>query len=206
MSNHEVKKESASMRFLQLTWLCPIGMSLIALVPLLLPGMVVAQEAVTVQLDPVGGSGVSGTATLVAAGDGTDVALDIKGLAQGAGARATMHANTCAMPSASFAALPDLKADATGKATATGSVLFHGMDVALGVMADGEHIIAIHAGGQVVACGVIPRLTSDLTPPALPVTGGVAFGFMTANVGVLGFCLLFVGLFLRQRSRARRGF
>ena len=61
----------------------------------------------------------------------------------------TMRANTCAMPSASFAALPDLKADATGRATATGSVLFHGTEnVALATMADGEHIIAIRAGGH----------------------------------------------------------
>jgi hypothetical protein len=149
----------------QWTWLCSLGNSLLVLVLLLSPGMVVAQEMVTVQLDPVGGSGVSGTATLVAADDGTHVALDIKGLARGAEARATMHANTCAMPSASFAALPGLKAGATGRATATGSVLFHEMDVALAIMADGEHIIAIHAGGQVVACEVIPKLTSDSPPP-----------------------------------------
>jgi len=59
-------------------------------------------------------------------------------------------------PSASFAALPDLKADATGRARATGSVLYHGTEnVALATMADGEHIIAIQAG-QFVACGMIP--------------------------------------------------
>jgi hypothetical protein len=32
------------------------------------------------------------------------------------------------MPSASFAALPNLKADATGRATMTGFVLFHGTE------------------------------------------------------------------------------
>lgn len=190
----------------QWTWLCPLGNSLLVLVLLLLPGMAVAQEAVPVQLDPVGGSGVSGTATLVAAGDGTHVALDIKGLAPGAGARATMHANTCAMPSASLAALPDLKADAIGRATATGSVLFHDMDVALAIMADGEHIIAIHAGGQVVACGLIPRLPSGSPPPALPLTGGVALPFMAVPAGILGCCALSAGLFLRQRCRPRRRF
>jgi hypothetical protein len=51
-----------------------------------------AQEAVIVQLDPVGESGVSGTATLIAAGDGTDVVLDVEGLAPGADAQATKHA------------------------------------------------------------------------------------------------------------------
>ena len=52
-----------------------------------------------------------------------------------------MHAGTCAMPSASFAPLPYLKADATGRTTATGLVLFHATEnVALATMADGEHI------------------------------------------------------------------
>ena len=43
----------------------------------LLAGTVMAQEVVTAQLDRVGESGVSGTATLIAAGDGTQVTLDI---------------------------------------------------------------------------------------------------------------------------------
>ncbi|MFB0537022.1 MAG: hypothetical protein ACETWR_18835 [Anaerolineae bacterium] len=195
------------MRLRQLTWLRLLGISLVVLALLLLPGMVIAQEAVTVRLDPMGESGVSGTVTLIAAGDGTNVELDIKGLAPGADARATMHAGTCAMPSASFAALPDLKADATGRATATGSVLFHGTEnVALTTMADGEHIIAIQQAGQVVACGVIPMLTSASAPPTLPVTGGAAFSLMAATAGVLGLCALSAGLFLRQRSQPRRRF
>ena len=182
----------------QLTWLRLPGISPVVLALLLLPGMGMAQEAITVRLDPVGKSEVSGTATLIAAGDGTNVALDIKGLPPGADARATMHANTCAMPSASFAALPDLKADATSRATATGSVLFHGTEnVALATMADGEHIIVIRAG-HVVACGVIPKLTSASALPTLPLTGGVAFSPTAATAGVLGFCALSAGLFLRQ--------
>ncbi|HSR34635.1 MAG TPA: hypothetical protein VLY63_29040 [Anaerolineae bacterium] len=43
--------------------------ALVILALLLLPSMVMAQEMVTVQLDSVGESGVSGTATLTAAGD-----------------------------------------------------------------------------------------------------------------------------------------
>jgi len=192
------------MRMRQLTWLRLPGTSLVVLALLLLPGMVTAQQAVTVRLDPVGESGVSGTATLTAAGDGTDVAIDVTGLALGADARATMHAGTCTTPSASFAALPDLKADATGRATATGTVLFRGTEpVALATMADGEHVIAIQAG-QVVACGVIPRLTSAPAPPPLPVTGGAAFSLVAAIAAVLGLCTLSAGLFLQQRNRPRR--
>jgi hypothetical protein len=188
----------------QVTWQRLVGSALVALALLLLPGMVVAQEAVTVQLDPVGESGVSGTATLTAAGEGTDVMLDVEGLASGAEARATMHAGTCAMPSASFATLPDLTADETGAATATGSVLFREMEhVALTTMADGEHIIAIQAGGEIVACGVIPELTAESTIPALPTTGEAAFPLATGVAGVLGSCALSARLFLRHRSRSR---
>jgi len=84
------------MRLWQLTWLHLFATLLLGLV-LLLPGTVLALETVTVRLDPVGASGVSGTATLTAAGDGTDVVLDISGLAPGVDARATMQAGTCAM-------------------------------------------------------------------------------------------------------------
>ena len=147
--------------------------TLIILVLLLLPGTVVGQEAVTVWLEPVGGSGVSGTATLTAVGDGTRVTLEIAGLAAGADARATLHAGTCEMPSASFTPLPDLKAETTGRASATGPVLFRGTEaIALATIADGERIITIQVGGQLVACGVIPRQTTASAPATLPETGG----------------------------------
>jgi LPXTG-motif cell wall-anchored protein len=113
-----------------------------------------------------------------------------------------MQAGTCAMPSASFAALPDLTADAGGRATATGSVLFRGTEaVALATMADGEHILAIQTE-QVVACGVIPApVSATLAPGTLPATGGVASWFMAGGAGVLGLCALSAGLFLSRRSR-----
>jgi len=114
-----------------------------------------------------------------------------------------MLANHCTMPSASFTALPDLMADSTGKAAATGSILFHDMNVALATMADGEHILAIR-GRQVVACGVIPKLTSASTPPPLPATGDATSWPVAATAGVLGLCTFSAGLFLRQRGKPRR--
>jgi LPXTG-motif cell wall-anchored protein len=185
----------------QLTWFDVFGILLAALVvtDMLLPGVGIAQAAVTVQLDPMSESGVSGTAILIAAGEGTAVTLDVNGLAPDAAAGATMNANTCALPSASFAALPALKADATGRATATGAVLFHGTEaVALETMADGEHIITIQTG-QAVACGVIPKLA----PAALPATGGAASSTVATLAGILGLCALAAGLLLRRRSRTR---
>ncbi len=196
------------MKLRQLTrlYLYAISLAALAITALLLPGIGMAQAAVTVQLDPMGGSGVGGTAILTAAGEGTNVTLDVKGLAPGTEARATMNANTCAQPSASFAALPALKVDATGRATATGSVLFRGTEaVALETLADGEHVINIQAG-QVVACGVIPKLASAAAPATLPATGDATFSIfpLTAAItGVLGVCALSAGLFLRRRRQTR---
>jgi hypothetical protein len=188
------------MRLWQITRLSLGGIAFVALA-LLLPSPGLAQETVTVRLDPVGGSGVSGTAILTAAGEGTHVELDVQGLPPGTTARATMQANTCAMPSASFAALPDLQADASGRATATGSVLFHGTDnVALATMADGAHILTIQTG-QMVTCGVIPATASVSGPTTLPGTGGATSWLMAAAVMALGLCVLSGGLFLFQFMR-----
>jgi hypothetical protein len=139
-----------------------VGWALVGLALLLMVGCAGApQSSNTVQVTLTGASGVSGTATLAEAGDGTNVTLDVQGLAPDADAQATMHGNTCEAPGASFAALPALKADASGKATATGAVLFRGAEpVALATMADGAHVITIQQGGQTVACGVIPGLGS----------------------------------------------
>lgn len=184
------------MRLQQLTHLCLFGIAFVILVLLLAPGMVMAQEEIIVQLDPVGESGVRGTVTLTATGNGTNAVLDIEGLAPGANAQATMHANTCAMPSASFTALPVLNADATGRAAATGSVLFRGMeDIALATIADGEHIIIIQTE-QIVACGVIPGLASGSAPPTLPVTGGSVFSYLATIVVIFGLSVFFTGLIL----------
>ncbi|MCL4296849.1 MAG: hypothetical protein KJ077_14025 [Anaerolineae bacterium] len=185
------------MKLWQLTRLSLGGIAFVILA-LLLPGTGLAQETVTVRLEPVGGSGVSGTAVLTAAGEGTNVELEVQGLAPGASARATMQANTCAMPSASFAALPDLQADASGMAVATGSVLFRGTDsVSLATMADGGHVLTIQTG-QMVACGVIPAAASVSGPTTLPGSGGAMPWLTAAAVVALGLCVLLVGLFLRQ--------
>ncbi len=180
------------MKLTQLIWL-----GMLALTLLLLPGTVLAQESIPVDLESVNGSGVSGTATLSMVGEGTNVALDIEGLAPDAVAQGTMHAGTCATPSASFTTLPELQADATGRATATGSILFRGTeDVALATMTDGEHIIFIQTE-EVVACGVIPQ--SATPPTSLPVTGGRISSRIPIAIGILGFFFLCAGLFLKSR-------
>ncbi len=185
----------------RLTWLRRLVIVSLVAAVLLLPAATLAQAAVTVQIEPLTGSGVRGTAILTTAGEGTSVVLDVEGLAPGAEVRVTMQAGTCAMPSASFAELPGLTADATGRAEASGSVLFHSTEsVALTTMADGQHVILVRDGDQVLACGVIPPLPSDSGASTLPVTGGSFPGFAPA-LALFGIGALSLGLFLQRRRR-----
>jgi len=180
-----------------------LGLSILAVVLLSFGGAALAQDRVDVPLTAVGDSGVGGDVTLTASGEGTEVTLNVTGLAANAEAQASMHAGTCEAPSASFAQLPSLTADASGNASATGRVLFQGSeDVALQTMADGEHIIQINSGGQVLACGVIPNWAAVQGPSQLPTTGGTGFPLGAVILGFLGLGILGAGLFLRQRELA----
>lgn len=111
---------------------------------------------VHVKLRPTAGSGVSGSALVAAKSDGTRVTVTLYGLAPKAAVRAFLHAGTCARPSASFAAIVSARATATGSASATGAILFHGAPVSFIGVADGEHIVTVVAGSRVAACGAIP--------------------------------------------------
>ena len=154
------------------------GFAVVALLAAAAPAL--AQQAVTAQLSPQGGSGVRGAAILTATGDfahaphledATRVVLEVSDLPPGTAVQGSLHAGTRATPGASAAALPGLTADAAGWATASGMVLFRGAEhVAFSTVADGDHVITITSGGRVVACGAIPR--SPSVPSHLPATGG----------------------------------
>ena len=81
---------------------------------------VAAQQSATAHLEPLAGSGASGTATLTAQGGGTVASLDVAGLIPGGSYAARLHAGSCAQPSASFTPLGTLVPDATGRASASG--------------------------------------------------------------------------------------
>ena len=175
--------------------LARIGMLVVAVALLSLGGVALAQEYVDVQLDPVNDSGVSGTARVTAAGEATEVTLNVSGLEANAEAQASMHSGTCDLPSASFAALPNLTADADGSASASGTILFQGSEnVSLASIADGEH----------VACGVIPVGASVQQPSQLPETGGAGFPLAAVILGVAGLGALAGGLLLGQRRSSSR--
>ncbi len=187
------------------TGLRRLGVFLVLALLLALPGLASAQESVNVQLASTGGSTVTGTATLTADGEATNVTLEVTGLPANAAARATMQAGTCEQPGASFAELPNLQADANGRATATGKVLFRGTeDVALATMADGEHTLSVVVD-QVVACGVIPMSASAAaTTAGMPETGGLAPWFVAlVVVAALALVGLFALLLRRGRSSLR---
>ena len=172
---------------------------LVAAALMLSTGAALAQGTFSVPFSQVGGSGVEGSGVLTATGEGTDVSLEITGLAAGSTATATLHAGTCAAPGASFAKLADLTADASGRATASGQVLFRGADpVALQDIADGQHIIAISQSGKMVSCTWIP-VTEQIGPAGMPRTGGGGLLLMVAALGFVGVVILGGGLALQRQ-------
>ena len=176
-------------------------LALVLAIFLLVPSVAAAQTAVTVLLDPTNNSGVSGTVKLTANGDGTDAVLELKGLKPNADVIANLYSNTCALPSASFASLATFTADANGNAQGAGPVQFRGTNMALADISGGENIIGINSGGEMVACGAIPKAGSPAT--VIPSTGGAFDSNLFAIVGVLGFLTLFAGLILRKTNNLK---
>lgn len=163
-----------------------------------------AQEVVTTRLEPVGGSGVSGTATVRATGDDTaSVSLEVSGLVPGISSTVQLRAGTCATPSASFGLLGTLQPDAAGNASlststvrvsATGAVT----PLEFSLLTDGDRLLQV-VSTEVVACGEIPRSAAVAAPPALPAAGnppGASVAPLLAALGLLG---LGWGLLLHRR-------
>jgi hypothetical protein len=160
-------------------------------------------SAAVVLFEPVGGSQVDGAAILSATGKegGATFSLHVTGLTPGTPAQATLHAGTCSSPSASFARLTELTADTTGRAEASGQVLFRGEEsVTLPAIADGEHILAISQSGKTVSCGWLSRFeSSPTTPSGMPRTGNADLTILVAGLALLGILALSGGLALRRQ-------
>ncbi|MDQ3927604.1 MAG: hypothetical protein M3328_00500, partial [Chloroflexota bacterium] len=99
------------------------------------------------------------------------------------------------------ATLPDLTADASGRATGAGQVLFRGTEsVALSAIADGEHIMFIGRSGQRVACAWIPQVqTEPASSVGMPRTGSGDLLLVLGGLGIAGIVLLGGGLALRRQ-------
>lgn len=115
-----------------------------------------SSSGTTVDLAPLGSSGVRGTAELTAVDGGTEASVEAEGLPPGTTARVTMHAGTCSLPGASAAPVADLHADAGGRARGSGSILFRGTGkVPLVTIADNDHILVVKGPDRPIACGRI---------------------------------------------------
>jgi hypothetical protein len=126
---------------------------------LLAVAAIAANPTETIKLKPVGGAGVSGTATMGARGSGTHAVLALRGLAANGSVRALLHAGTCRRPSASFASIGSASANAGGVARWSSTIRFRMEPVSWTTVADGAHVVAIVSGAKVVACGVIPGMS-----------------------------------------------
>ena len=162
-------------------------------------GVSLGGAAAVVRFEPANGTGVKGAAIVSAAGDGTEVSLHLTGLTAGATAQAALHAGTPDAPSASFATLPEVAVDAAGVAAATAEVLFRGTEsIALAVVADGAHHIAINQGGRVVAYGIIPALDVEPNTVGMPRTGRSDSRSLLIVLAILGAGLALTSLRLRR--------
>lgn len=110
-----------------------------------------ASMGTQVQLTALNNSGVTGTATLTPKGDSLEVAVNVNGLPDGAGAYPShIHQGTCASPGAVVQPLNDVQADSAGVGSATTTV-------AMSVLQQGQHLVMVHRkDGTMASCGEIP--------------------------------------------------
>lgn len=161
-----------------------------------LPGAAVAQQAVTVQLQPQSGSGISGTATLTAMGNQTRVVVNVTGA--GAGPQpAHIHEGTCANLN------PAPKYPLTSVMNGTSETV---VNAPLSELQATPMAINLHKSPQevpvYVACGNIPLAAARAAaqPAQLPRTGEA--GFLPYGLAVLGGALALAGTLLAIRRRA----
>jgi hypothetical protein len=147
-------------------WSRSLAAALVSLLPLTgaLSTSVIAQASgVTVTIDPVGGDGVAGLAILSTAGDGgTNVQILVADAPKDT--LAVIHGGTCAAIDPSPVAL-------LGDVSATSQVA---LPNPFGSLADGAHVLALHAGldlAAAVGCGAIP---AGAVPAGTPGSGSAS--------------------------------
>jgi hypothetical protein len=109
----------------------------------------------TVALQAVGGSGITGEATLTESAQRTQVMVRLMGSQPNATHQGHIHEGTCANVGSVVVPLDPITVDAQSMGTSTTTV-----DVPIHTVANGQHLIAYHvAGGSPgapAACGEIP--------------------------------------------------
>lgn len=169
-------------------------------------GVSFADNGFPAELRAVGGSGVSGTANLMATANGSALGVNLIGLTPNASYAAQISAGTCAAPGASVARVVTLKANAQGHAMGTGDVLFRGTEpVQAMTLVDGDHVVHVveekASGAAEVACGPILQATSGVNH--LPSAGEPGLPIVVVGGGALGLALIGAGRALRRSVNRR---
>ena len=147
-----------------------------------------AADSLTVNLSPVGSSGISGTATLTANGDNTDVVVNLTGSPSGASEPIHIHTGQCG---ATLGGVKyPLKNVEGGTSTTTVNATLASLET--GGFAINAHESAANIKNY-VACGNIPAMAAAAT--SLPKTGGTP----VLPVAIVGGMLAAAGYALRRR-------
>lgn len=136
------------------------------------------------------GSGQTGTATLTARGNQTEVAIDVRPGAAGVAQPAHIHDGTCAANGGVHFPLSNV---VDGKSTTT-------VNVALKDLETGKLYVNVHRSAQEIAtstsCGDVPVATS--APATLPRTGDSSTAIVVGVV-IVALALLGIGFAMRGR-------
>jgi hypothetical protein len=113
-----------------------------------------AQDALTIKLEPLGGSGISGTAELRPNGDETDFAITLFSRDPQQRQRefdVSLRTGTCEAPGRKIEGIDEVRAD--------GRTEHEDEDVTLAVLRRNDHIVLVTAEDreEALACGAIPR-------------------------------------------------
>ncbi len=152
-------------------------------------GSASAANSVTINLDPINNSGISGTAVLTDMGAQTQIVVTINNEPSGASEPIHVHTGQCG-PTLGGVKFP-LKNVEGGTSTTT-------INTSLASLQTGGFAINAHESAanikNYIACGNIPALAA--APATLPQTGGVP----VEAVGLGALVLVGVGYAIRRRS------
>jgi LPXTG-motif cell wall-anchored protein len=163
-----------------------ISLVLCVILTVIAVGNAFAQSSVTVQLNEINGSGVSGTATLTPKGTQTQIDVHVVGEPAGGSEPIHVHTGNCG------AALGPIKYPLQSVENGTSSTV---IDAPLESIETGHFAVNVHQSaaniGTYVACGNIPAIA---TTSSLPKTGGTPF----AALAFVGGVLAAIGLGIRR--------
>ena len=167
--------------------MCKLAMLLGAILAIAMVGAASADNSVTINLDQLNASGISGTAVLTPQGDQTQIVVTINGEPAGGSEPMHVHTGQCG-PTLGGVKYP-LKNVEGGASTTV-------INTSLASIQTGGFAINVHQSaaniGTYVACGNIPALAATTT---LPKTGGVP----TVAIVLVASGLLGAGYALRRR-------